>query len=155
MHHQGFDRLIKAMDELADQIDEPVVMQIGASTYEPVHAEWFRFDTQERADELCAAARVIVGHAGAGTLISAFHCRRPIVVIPRRFGHGEHVDDHQIELAKAVSAQNKAIMVDEPTLQGLLDGMNKATDLVPAKRDRGNLAEAILETLENSTPAGR
>ena len=150
MHHQGFNRLIKSMDELANQISEPVIMQIGASTYEPVHAKWFRFDTQERVEEICAAARVIVGHAGAGTIISAFHCGRPIVVVPRLFRFREVVDDHQIELAQALSAQNKAVMVDEPTAQGLLDGINKATNLPSTNSHGTRLAKAIHETLENN-----
>jgi beta-1,4-N-acetylglucosaminyltransferase len=154
MHHQGFDRLIKAMDELADLADESVVMQIGASKYEPVHCKWFRFDSQEKADALCAEARVIVGHAGAGTIICAMHCDRPIVVVPRRVGYNEGIDDHQIELASALAAQNKVILVSEPTVPGLLDGIQKATLLVTQKKDRGHLAEAIQEILETRHSTG-
>ncbi|MCE5257582.1 MAG: beta-1,4-galactosyltransferase [Chloroflexi bacterium] len=150
MHHQGFDRLIKAMDELAATSEEAVIMQIGASAYEPVHAEWFRFDTQERVQELSSAARVIVGHAGAGTILAAFHCGRPIVVVPRRSGHQEHVDDHQLELARALSAQNKVVLVDEPEVQALRDGINSTAALQPPTGAGGNLAEAITAILSNS-----
>jgi len=31
MHKQGFERLIKKMDEIAGKIDEEIIMQIGYS----------------------------------------------------------------------------------------------------------------------------
>ena len=34
-HDQGFKRLVKKMDEIAGQIDEEVVMQIGSTDYKP------------------------------------------------------------------------------------------------------------------------
>jgi hypothetical protein len=52
-------------------------------------------------------------------------------------------------MAHALSAQRKAMLVDEPTLQGLSDGIIKATNLLPAIRGRGNLAEAIFDILDN------
>lgn len=151
MHHQGFDRLIKAMDELAGLVEEPVVMQIGSAKYEPVHAEWFRFAPQKQVDELCGAARIIVGHAGAGTILSAFHNNRPVVIVPRRFSHQEHVDDHQLDLAHALSRQNKVILVDEPTAQTLQEGICRAEHLPPVHTSTGNLVNAIRETLESSS----
>lgn len=151
MHHQGFDRLIKAMDELAGLVEEPVVMQIGSTKYEPVHAEWFRFAPQKQVDELCGSARVIVGHAGAGTVLSAFHYGRPVVIVPRRFPYQEHVDDHQLDLAQALSSQNKVILVDEPTVQTLRDGICRAEQLPPVNTSTGNLVNAIRETIEAST----
>lgn len=151
MHHQGFDRLIKAMDELAGIAEEPVVMQIGSAKYEPVHAEWFRFAPQKQVDELCGAARVIVGHAGAGTILSAFHHNRPVVIVPRRFPYQEHVDDHQLDLAHALSSQNKVILVDEPTAQALQEGIRRAEQLPQVHTSAGNLVRAIRNTLESST----
>ncbi len=150
MHHQGFDRLIKAMDEYADQTDEPVVMQIGSASYEPKHAQWFRFDTQEEVDKLCSTARVIVSHVGAGTIISAFRYQRPIVVVPRRSLYREVVDDHQYELAQALSEQKKVIVVDEPSVQGMIDGISIAPSLVTKRNSQSNLKNAIIEILQNS-----
>lgn len=143
MHHQGFERLIRAMDEVAGQVDERVVMQIGASSHEPVHAEWFRFEGQARIEGLCAEARAIVAHAGAGTIITAFRYTRPLIVVPRRLEHRECIDDHQIELAQALSVMGKLVTIEEPTLQTLIGGIAKAVQLHPEWRDRSNLVAAV------------
>lgn len=49
-------------------------------------------DTMSRADS-------VVCHAGVGTIMSALKTGHTPVVIPRRATHGEHVDDHQMDIA--------------------------------------------------------
>ena len=44
-----------------------------------------------------AAARLVVAHAGVGSIVSAGEHGRPIVVLPRRAALGEHTSDHQVE----------------------------------------------------------
>ena len=34
-HPQGFDRLVRPMDELAALLEEEVIIQFGSSSYEP------------------------------------------------------------------------------------------------------------------------
>ncbi len=68
-HYQSFDRLIKAMDELAENIQEEVVIQTGYSKYEPRKATWFRFCTDPELKNDLQQASVVVAHAGAGTAI--------------------------------------------------------------------------------------
>lgn len=153
MHHQGFERLIRGMDQVARRTKEPVIMQIGASSYEPQHAEWFRFDDQSRVEELSTTARVIVSHAGAGTIISAFRHKRPLVVVPRRAGQREHVDDHQLELARALSAERKVIAVEEPLADALEQGIAQAESLHSHPQQGTRLAAAIAGFLEEESPA--
>ena len=153
MHHQGFERLIKAMDDLAAQIDEPVVMQIGASSYEPVHAEWFKFAPAERVAELTKEARVLVAHAGAGTIISSFEHRKPLIVVPRRADQDEHVDDHQIELASALAEAGKIVSVEEPSAESLKRALEQAGTLRPHQRSSSRLAAAVDRALHgNKSP---
>lgn len=125
MHHQGFERLIRAMDEVAAALTENVVMQLGASSFLPVHSEWFRFADETRMETLYKSSAVIVSHAGAGTIISAFRLSRPLVIVPRRSEHGEHVDDHQLELATALSEQGKVVAVLDPAPVELNEAIQK------------------------------
>jgi UDP-N-acetylglucosamine transferase subunit ALG13 len=39
-HYQGFDRLIRKMDEIAGKIEEDVIMQIGSTQYKPINAKY-------------------------------------------------------------------------------------------------------------------
>ena len=42
-------------------------------------------------------SRLVVAHAGIGSIVSAAEIGRPIVVLPRRAAFGEHTSDHQVE----------------------------------------------------------
>lgn len=111
-HYQGFERLIRKMDEIAGKIDDEVVMQIGYTDYEPKNAKWFKF-LEKEGDilDLYKKANIIVAHAGAGTLLTALSFGKPLVVVPRLKKFGEHVDDQQLELAEALEKMGRAIAV--------------------------------------------
>ncbi|MCZ8158506.1 MAG: glycosyltransferase [Rhizobiaceae bacterium] len=91
-----FDRLVKYMDTIAAEIDEEVVAQIGKTTYAPKSMRFYERLSPVEFDELGRAARIIVSHAGIGTILSARRYGKPIVVVPRLALHGEHRNDHQI-----------------------------------------------------------
>lgn len=107
MHFQGFDRLIKRMDELAKGMDEDVIMQIGCTTYEPQNTDYFRFTSTTRMEELTRQADVVVSHAAAGAIITAFKCGAPLIVVPRLKRFAEHADDHQVQLAELLSREGR------------------------------------------------
>lgn len=72
-------------------------------------------DAAERSD-------VVVTHAGVGSVLMALRAGRLPILIPRRADLGEHVDDHQVELARQLQDHGLA-MVAEPgaPLQPLFD----------------------------------
>jgi len=75
------------MDELAPLLHEEVVVQ-GADLFsEAVYEAAFR------------EARVVVAHAGIGTLLTALQLGKPLIVVPRRAALGEQRNDHQVETA--------------------------------------------------------
>jgi UDP-N-acetylglucosamine transferase subunit ALG13 len=112
-HEAPFDRLLRAVDDL--RLDEPLVVQYGPSQIRCARA------TTEVAylsfDDVVAyirEARAVVTHAGVGSvMISLANSKQPIVV-PRRHQFGEHVDDHQLELARRLDATGLVTLVEEP-----------------------------------------
>jgi beta-1,4-N-acetylglucosaminyltransferase len=126
-HHQNFERLIRAMDEVAAELTEPVIIQIGHSTYTPHHAEHFEFTSGSQMEQLTCAARIVVAHAAAGTVIIALRQGKPLIVVPRLQRYGEVVDDHQLQLAAALAATGQAINVTEPTIAVLRAAIEQAT----------------------------
>ncbi len=97
-----FPRLIAAMDAIAEATGEPVVIQRGMGAAEAPHCEVFDFKSHEDIMELNRQARVIVSHAGIGCIRDAMNARRPLIVVPRLLAHGEHMSDHQLDIARAV-----------------------------------------------------
>lgn len=124
-HSQGFNRLVQPMDELAATLEERVVIQYGASTHVPVHAEAFAFTSSGRMAELTGEARVIVMHAAAGSIILALTLQKPLVLVPRLQRFGEIFDDHQRQLAAALETQGRAVYVVEPSFSSLQTGLQK------------------------------
>lgn len=113
-HNQGFDRLVRSMDLLATQLDERMIIQRGSSSYRPLRAQHFRFTTGQEMARLTREARVVVSHAAAGAIILALRHGKPLVLVPRSPVHGESLDDHQLELAKALAAAGMAVPVYHP-----------------------------------------
>lgn len=69
--------------------------------------------------ELTAAMReadVVIAHAGVGTALAAFEVGKCPLLVPRRYAHGEHVDDHQIQIADELAARDLAVSVDADEL---------------------------------------
>ena len=104
-HTTGFARLVSAVDAVAATLDESVEIQIGSGRLEPTHASWFRYASPAEIDRRMDECRVVITHAGAGTLLNALERRRPVVVMPRLRRFGEVLDDHQLELSDALEAQ--------------------------------------------------
>ena len=94
-----FDRMIRAMDAwvLAEGQGEEVLAQIGAGDYEPRHMEWVRKLDRPAYGAAIRRSRLVVAHAGVGSIVTAGENGRPIVVLPRRAHLGEHTSDHQVE----------------------------------------------------------
>ncbi len=106
-----FKRLVSKMDAIAERTGERVVIQLGLSRCTPQHAEHFDFRPHEELLALQRGARVVVAHAGIGATIDALDSGRPLIVVPRRKMYNEHMTDHQLDIAGAVSRRGWGRMV--------------------------------------------
>lgn len=95
-----FDRFVELIDEIAPQIEEEIVVQAFRHKYEPKHIKMIDFVDPNEFDGLFNSARVIVSHAGMGTILSAMEKDIPIIIIPRLASLGEHRNDHQLFTTK-------------------------------------------------------
>jgi len=111
MHPDGFERLVKQMDEVAGRIDEEVIMQIGGTKYTPRNAKYFGFATEQEMKELLSKARVVVGHGGVGTILDVLQEGKPLVVVPRLKEYGEVIDNHQLLLLRELDRDGRVTAV--------------------------------------------
>ena len=96
-----FDRLIKLMDDLAPSFpDEPFFAQIGRGEYIPKAMEYARLLEAADFRRRLAESRLLVAHAGMGSVISALEINRAVVLLPRKMDLGEHTTDHQAATAR-------------------------------------------------------
>lgn len=104
-----FPRLIDTMNALATDLDEEIVAQCGPVPAAPPAELWPHLIchtslTPKQFEDLFTRARLIVGHAGIGTVLSARKWGKPLVVLPRRHELMEHRNDHQLATARQVEA---------------------------------------------------
>ena len=104
-----FPRLVEKMDEISKTLEEQVIMQVGKTNYKPKNAEYFNFVEQyEKIRELNKKAKVVISHAGVGSIMTALEEGAPLILVPRLKKYGEHNDDHQSEIAKMLKEQKLA-----------------------------------------------
>ena len=113
-----FDRLIKAMDEwiAISQSSEEVFAQIGTGSYQPMNCKYVQFLTPSEYRAKFELARLVVSHAGMGTIITALELGKPIVIMPKRATLGEQRNDHQLATVLHFK-RSKQILVAESELE--------------------------------------
>jgi UDP-N-acetylglucosamine transferase subunit ALG13/SAM-dependent methyltransferase len=146
-HHQGFDRLVQAADELALQSGEEVVIQRGVSSCQPKYARYFDFTSMQEMLEWMDKARVVVAQAGAGTIITAMKRGKPLVLSPRLKQYGENYNDHQVELAAALGRDGRAVLAMELSGPALHKAIEQATRLEQQVGRSAGLVEALRQQM--------
>lgn len=92
----GFDRLIRAMDAITPTLGMEVIAQTGKGSYTPQNMTARERIGAKEFETLAKNARLIVSHAGIGTVLTAQRFSTPIVLLPRRLEYKEHRNDHQV-----------------------------------------------------------
>ncbi|WP_299033018.1 glycosyltransferase [uncultured Pseudokineococcus sp.] len=128
----GFRRLVERMIAVLPE-DAEVLWQTGSTDVSglPITAR-----PSVPGDELDAAVRradAVVAHAGTGTALGAVEAGKLPLIVPRRRAHGEHVDDHQSEIATALGNRGIALVREADALE-MADVLQVARTVV-ARRD--------------------
>lgn len=107
-HHQPFDRLLDALDQLDG---ERFVVQYGPAKPPPGVARAEAYMPFEQMLECFRQADAVITHAGVGSILCARREGHTPLVVPRRHDLGEHVDEHQAELTRALEARGSVVAV--------------------------------------------
>jgi UDP-N-acetylglucosamine transferase subunit ALG13 len=139
--HHPFDRLVRWVDAWlsagpADRVR--CVVQFGTSTT-PSLAEARQYLPYDELEALMGEATAVVCHGGPGSVMAARWRGTKPIVVPRRHGRGEHVDDHQLVFSRRMAAEGEILLVEEESdfrrvLDGVLDG-SVSLDLPAARAD--------------------
>jgi UDP-N-acetylglucosamine transferase subunit ALG13 len=141
-----FDRLIRAVDEWAGlRGRSDVFAQIGPSEYRAKHIEVTQFLNQSEFRDRVHSARVVVAHAGIGSIITALEIGKPIVIMPRRAHLREATSDHQVATAKQFAhLQSIIVAIDE---QELFSKLYQAETLSVTNQIRAEASSSLISTV--------
>lgn len=118
-----FDRLLLGLDSwAAANPGVRVIAQSGTSRRRCRHIETIAHLGQAEFQATMHAARLVVSHAGMGTILSAAELGKPLILMPRRAKFGEHRNDHQQDTADEMARlSNVTVVADGEALHAALD----------------------------------
>ena len=85
--------------------NEEVIVQYGSSSKLPDKVKIFKRLPESEFKDLLEQARLVISHCGEGSVMLLESLGKPYVLVPRTQRFGEHVDNHQLEMAIAMEKQ--------------------------------------------------
>ncbi len=145
------------MDEIAPSIPSEILIQQGYSRYVPKNTKHFDFIPMDQAVDYIRKSELVVSHAGIGTIILCKEYGIPILILPRRKAFGEHMNDHQLEIAKALEkreAEHIYVVSGEDQLEErVLKILESRERPVPIQNPgKTNLLKVIKEFIDTVSP---
>jgi len=136
-----FDRLLHVFE--VSPPEEELLVQHGPSSIRPPGATCVDYLPYDELAEAIRRARVVVTHAGVGSIMTALANGNRPVVVPRLRRFGEAVDDHQVELGHRLHEEGLVTLVERPEdIGAALDATTSARPLELGP-DRRLVAELV------------
>jgi beta-1,4-N-acetylglucosaminyltransferase len=110
--HQPFARLLRAVTANVDILPRPILVQHGHTEFFHPECTAAGFVSQPDFD-LAIRSEIVIVHAGAGSVLQCLWAGRLPIVMPRLRQFGEHVDDHQVDLAEVLDQRGRVKRIDD------------------------------------------
>lgn len=103
-----FNRLFRKLDQLKGEliIRDIIIGQRGVSDYHPRNFKTFDYCNLEKMKNYIDKCDILITHAGTSSIIQGLRSKKKVLVVPRLKEFNEHIDDHQIELARVFENKN-------------------------------------------------
>ena len=93
-----FSRLITALSSLPFSIKELVFYQGFVPPDTPIDFDHQFLFSRKDFSALIKRSKLIICHAGIGTIFDCYNSGKPAIIVPRRATFGEHLNNHQLEI---------------------------------------------------------
>ena len=145
-----FNRLLQMIDQLLDEgkIKETVFAQIGNSDYRPKNYKYASFLDKNEFEDRIRNSNLLITHSGVATIITGIKNNKKVIVVPRLAKYGEHVDDHQVQIAQSFSKQNYVMMYEENIELDLLIRKARTHEFTKYTSQRQQMIKAIRDYLD-------
>lgn len=96
-----FLRPLKEMEGVVKkgEISESVIVQAGYSDFRCDFMTVKDFFSPDELNSHYSEANLIMTHGGTGSIMKGLELNKKVLVLPRLKKYGEHIDDHQLEVA--------------------------------------------------------
>ncbi len=106
-----FERILKAISNSKKKgnIKDKIIAQVGCTTFNDKNIKTFDFVSKEEIGKLIDEARIVITHAGVGTITECVNKGKKVIVVPRLKKYGEHTNDHQLQITKEFTEKGYVI----------------------------------------------
>ncbi len=129
---EPFDRLIKSIIKIAKVTDEQFIVQTPTYMSETKNVQFVDFLSPEEYLAVFKKSKLVISHAGMGTILTALTYNKPLVILPRLIRYGEHRNEHQLATAKKMEELKYVyVTYDENELKEMVLKLLKAETISP------------------------
>ena len=112
-----FPRLLDAIQKQINEGNisksEKIIVQAGSTKYKSDDMEIKDYIGVKKFEELIDEARLIICHAGVGTILTALKKNKKIIAAARLKQYGEHVNDHQLQILDNFNKSGYILALDD------------------------------------------
>ena len=150
--NNSFIRLLKAVQDNIDKkiINEEVIVQAGFTKFESKDMKIFSMIDKEKFSKIQDEADLIITHAGVGSIVSSLEKGKKVIVVPRLKKYNEHVNNHQLQIARKFKQQGYVkYVINMKNLGKAITDMEK---FVPKeyKKQKSNVISIIENYIDNN-----
>lgn len=120
-----FPRLLLVLEDLFNKkiIKEDIIAQTGHTKYNGSNIKTIPFMSEQEMLKMINDSSIVISHAGTGSAISVLEKNKKLILFPRYSKLNEHVDNHQLELARVFYEKNlcNACFIDDDPLIKIME----------------------------------
>lgn len=148
---KSFKRLLNAVQKCIDDkvINEEVIVQTGCTKYNSKDMKIFDLMSQEQLDKYRKQARIIITHAGVGSILDSLRLDKKIIAAARLKKYHEHTNNHQLQILNNFA--NDGYIIKLENFDDLSSILNNIDSFNPKKYDGNNekIKNMIVEFIES------
>ena len=129
-------------------LEGEVFAQTGHSDYVPRNYGYQNFLSKDEFQDCISRCEILITHSGVATIITGLKLRKPVVVVPRFASYGEHVDDHQLQIAESFADKNLLLMCKNVDDLGKAVTRARTHTFAPYVSQREQVIRTVREYLE-------
>lgn len=148
--HCEFLRPLRIIEKavIEGKVNEEIIVQSGHTTFNSSYLKIIPFFTKPALSKLYDDARIVVSHAGAGSILTGLRKGKKLIVIPRLKKFNEHVDNHQLDILEVYASMHYILpWYKNENFEEMLEKINDFTP-APYISDKQKLLDFLIEYID-------
>ncbi|MBR3254686.1 MAG: exopolysaccharide biosynthesis protein [Clostridia bacterium] len=123
--NNSFVRLLEEVQKCIDNkiINDDVIVQAGNTKFKTKDMKLYKIMSAKKLVEYINQADFVICHGGVGSIVTALKQNKKVIAVARQKKYNEHVNDHQMQIVEAFTAQ------------GFIKGITEVRDLEKAIKE--------------------